>query len=411
LRAAKAVTAGRLPPLAPIRELSRRLSTPEYYHAAIGASSHTLDGPRYTATFIHGKGNLPPEQWQQALDRVAAVNPGVRLRMVGHLRWARWKSDGPGPRLRMIDDCAWDLRSEQGSEFIDATPLSLREGPAFELIVARLRDGSTLVVGRSHHAFADGMGLAHIMEELFRALRGEPLLGSNASFSDVDMMLAIGPRHSTSRHIKTTWLTGPPAGTEMGDEWRRISLGVKAKNLARVAGVMAEFAHQRSDMPVLLAIPVNLRRHVPGLLATTNFSKMLLVPLNRGEGAEQFSRHVKNLLKQRIDTFYPRIFEIARMVPFSWLDRILSRTPGNYSTRPPMETAVINFVSGLDLAKASCPGFRAECAWARPLSGSVFSTLVCLDDRVEMTINLPRVLSSNGRFDELVAHLQQRLGD
>jgi hypothetical protein len=35
---------------------------------------------------------------------------------------------------------------------------------------------------------------------------------------------------------------------------------------------------------------------------------------------------------------------------------------------------------------------------------------MCLGDRVEMAINLPRVLSSNGRFDELVAHLQQRLG-
>jgi hypothetical protein len=137
---------------------------------------------------------------------------------------------------------------------------------------------------------------------------------------------------------------------------------------------------------------------------------MLWVRLDRGEDAGQFSQQLTEMLAQRMDTFYPRILDVCRMLPFSWFDRMLSRTPKNFSTKPPVETAVISHLGRWDPAELSCPGFRPEYAWLRPLPGSAFSTLMCLGDRVEMAINLPRVLSSNGRFDELVAHLRQRLG-
>jgi len=408
---ADAALAARLPRLQPVAAISRRLSTPEYYHAAIGASRRTLDGPRYTAYFIRAQGMLSAAQWQAALDRVAALHPGTRLRLRGRLWWARWSSDGAPPRLRMIEDCPWDTTSSAGAEFIDATPLPLRHGPNIELVVARLRDGSSLLVLRAHHAVADGMGAVHLLHELFRALRGEPLLGSNAAFSDVDLMLGVGAKHSTSRHIKTSWLTGAPAGAEMGDDWRRISLGAPGKNLlGRVAEAMAEFAHRHSELPALFAVPVNLRRHRPGLLATTNFSNMLFVPLSRGEGAERFTQRLKEMLAQRMETVYPRVLDVFRMLPFSWFDRMLSRTPQNYRSKAPLETAVISNLGRWDAADFSCPGFQADHAWVQPLGGSCFSTLTCMGERVEMTLNLPRVLSSNGRFDELVAHLRQRLG-
>ncbi|MBV8062985.1 MAG: hypothetical protein JOY51_05275, partial [Nevskia sp.] len=391
-------------PLAPLSAISRRLSTPEYYHAAIGASRHTLDGPRYTAYFVKADSTLTAQQWQAALDRVAAVHPGTRLRLSGHLWWARWRSDGAPPRLRIIEDCAWDTRSSDGAEFVNATPLDLRGGPSMELVVARLRDGSTLLVLRAHHAVADGMGAVHLLHELFRALRGEPLQGANCAFSDVDLMLDVGATHSTSRHIKTGWLTGDPAGAEMGDEWRRISLGAPGKNLlGRVAAAMAEFAHRRSELPALFAVPVNLRRHRPGLLATTNFSNMLFVKLERGEGAEQFTQRLKEMLAQRMETVYPRILDLFRALPFAWFDRMLSRTPKNYRTKAALETAVISNLGRWDAADFSCPGFRADHAWVWPLGGSCFSTLTCMGDRVELTLNLPRVLSGNGRFDELEA--------
>jgi len=46
-----------------------------------------------------------------------------------------------------------------------------------------------------------------------------------------------------------------------------------------------------------------------------------------------------------------------------------------------------------------------------PQPGSVFATLICIDDRVDMILNLPKVLATNGRFDAFINFLQQRLAN
>jgi hypothetical protein len=399
-----------LPPLAPLTRLSRPLSTPEYYHASIATSPNTLEKPRYQGFFIIGHGNLSAERWQWALDQAAAVHPGTRLRLIGKRRHARWDSDGAPPRLRIIEHCSWDMRSSQGLDELDATPLPLDTGPTIELVVASVRDGSTLLFLRSHHAVMDGIGSMVFLEDLFRALRGEPLVGSNAAYSDVELMLSTGVKKSTSRHIKTCWLTGTPAGDAIGDEWRRVSLGAPSKNLLpRVATLMAEFAHQSSELPALIAVPVNLRRHVPGLVATTNFSNMLFVPMYVGDGPAQFSERMKAMLAERMEAFYPPILDVFKRLPMNWIDRLLSRTPKNYRTKKALETAVISNLGRWDSAIISCEGFQAERMFLRPLAGSVFSTLVCVGDHVEFAINLPRVLASNGRSDAFVDYLLKRL--
>jgi hypothetical protein len=397
-------------PLAPLSAIDRPLSLPEYYHASIGSSRHTLEQPRMQGFYLHGRGRLSAEQWRGALDQVAAANPGARLRMVGRLWWARWRSDGPPPLLRILDHCNWDLRSSRGAEFIDAVPLSLRQGPAIELVVSHHDDGSTLVALRCHHAVTDGIGNMHLLEELFRALRGEALLGSNAGFSDTDLMLSVGGKVIKTPQLQINWLTGDPQGDEQGDEWRRISLGPPGKNLlARTAAAMAEFHHRHSELPALFAVPVNLRRHVPGIRAMTNFSNMLRVPLYRGDGPEQFTQRLKEMLALRMETAYARVLDLFKLLPFSWIDRMLSRTARNYRSKKALETAVISNLGRWDSAVLSCPGFSTECIFLKPLGGSVFSTLICVDDRLEMTLNLPKVLAGGGRFDALEAHLRERL--
>jgi hypothetical protein len=396
------------PPVLSSRDC-RRWRLPEYYHASVGTSRRSLDGPRLQAFFIHGHSTLSPQQWQGALDQVAAANPGTHLRMVGWSWWTRWKSDGAPPRLRIIDRCDWDMQSDRGSEFVNATPLD--RGPTIELVVAGRSDGSTLLVLRSHHAVTDGIGRMHIAEELFRALRGEPLLGSNASFSDVDLVFGLGRGERPPPAVKVDWLTGAPAGDEIGDTWRRISLGPPGKNLlGRVAEALAQFARQHSQLPLLFGIPVNLRRHVPGLLSTTNFSSMLGVPLYPGEGAEQFTQRLKDMLSRRMETCYPRILNTLKLLPLRLIDRVLSRKLENYRTRKAPDTAVISNMGRYDAAALSCAGFRPERMFALPLSGGVFASLICIGEQVEMTLGMPRVIAGNGRFDALVEHLKKQLG-
>lgn len=402
-----------LPPLAPQTRIARPVSTPEYYHASVATSGRTLEARRENGFCVEGAGQLPAGRWQAALDAVAAANPGTRLRMIGEGRKARWDSDGLPPVLKVLEHCDWDGRSGDHMEAVYATPLPLDTGPTVELVVIHRPGNRSTLVARSHHAVFDGMGSMHFLQELFRALRGERLLGTNAAFSDVDLMLSVGAKRSTSKHVKTAALTGQPQGEEKGDEWRRISLGKPVKNqLARVADAISTFMRQHSPtLPVLIGVPVDLRRHAPGLLSTANYTNMLLVKVDPGQGGEQFRQRLKEMLDQKMETVYPRILEITKWFSLSRLDRLLSRSEKNYRTKKALETAVISNLGKQDGALLSCEGFTTDRMFVVPIKGSIFTGMICIGDEVELTINMPKVLGGNGRFDAFVEHLLKTLRD
>lgn len=412
MKAGSAGSSRPLPSLAPLRDMARPLSTVEYYHACVGTSGRTLEAPRTFAFVMEGDSTLKPEQWQWALEQVATVNPGTRLRLHGTRRRARWGSDGEPPRLRMIDHCTWDGRSEQGASFIFETPLPLEAGVSIELIVASRPGGGCWLILHGHHAVMDGRGTLHFLAELFRALRGEPLLGSNAAFSDVDLMRSLGVRLPGTRRIEPGWLTGEPQGRERGDEWRRVSIERPRPGLlAHVAVAAADFARQHSQRPVIIAVPVDLRRHAPGLISTTNFSSMLHVRVEPGDGAEHFNDRLRRLLESRREAVYLPALELLKCMPLSWLDRLVSRTPRNYARRKAVETALISNLGRQDASDFECPGFQLHSMMVIPLPGSAFMTMVGIGDRVDLAINLPKVLASGGRFDAFEAYLRQRLQD
>jgi hypothetical protein len=136
---------------------------------------------------------------------------------------------------------------------------------------------------------------------------------------------------------------------------------------------------------------------------------MLFIPMHRGDGSAQFSERIKAMLAERMEAFYPPILDVFKRLPPNWIDRLLSRTQKNYRSKKAMETAVISNLGRWDPAIISCEGFQAERMFLRPLGGSIFSGMICVGEHVEMTLNMPRVLASNGRFDAFVDYLQQRL--
>ena len=85
-----------------------------------------------------------------------------------------------------------------------------------------------------------------------------------------------------------------------------------------------------------------------------------------------------------METYYPRIVEVFKLLPLSWIDRMLSRTLKNYRSKRALETAVVSNLGRFDPAVLSCPGFQPERAIVMPVFGSVFSTLICVGEEVEM---------------------------
>jgi hypothetical protein len=397
-----------LPPLVRQTSIDRPLSVPEYYHASTGASPRSLDGAREVVIFLDGQGDIDPEKMQVALRQAAALNPGARLRMHGDGLGCRWSSDGMPTRFRLMDDLAWDGQTEAGAEFITALPLSLREGPSSELILARRQQGGILLTFRVLHAVMDGMGVLHFLHEVFRALRGEPLLGTNAVFSDTDIMRSrggqFGPRHHTPAPVATV------KGGDTGYAWRRLSLtGPRHALLARTALTIAEYARCSSDAPALIAVPVDLRRHVPGIHTTNNCTSMLHIEVGAQDVAETFRSKLRDRLDHGAETAWLSLFGLLKLLPLAWLDHLAGRRVDNFATKRLLETAVITNPGRFEAKGLSCDGFLPQAIFGMPVLGNTFCFMLSLDARIEIMMGMPQNMASDGRIEALMDLLKTRL--
>ena len=397
-----------LPPLSAQSSVARRLSASEYYHACVGQSPGTLEPAREVIFVLEGDGRPDPATLQAALAAVSAANPGCRLQLAGKRQRAAWRSDGPLPGLRFVDGSGWDGRSERGADFIRSVPLALAGAPGLEVIVADGRP--TRIIVRVLHAMMDGMGVMHFLHELFRALRGEALLGSNAGFSDTDRMRHVAGGRRPRGRPAPACLTGTLRGTATGDSWRRLSLeGPQPALLARTALAVAAYARRQGGQTVRIAVPVNLRRHHPGLLSTLNFSSMVHIDVAPGDSAGDFRRQLGELLEQRVDTDFPRILDAVRWLPLPWLDRLVSRTPANYRCRRLLETAVLSNPGRFTSGALSGGGFTATRLFGIPLGDNAFSFLFSLDERTDISVGMANVYADNGRLDDFMAFLHGQL--
>ncbi|MBL8581751.1 MAG: hypothetical protein JNL61_05915, partial [Rhizobiaceae bacterium] len=195
-------------------------------------------------------------------------------------------------------------------------------------------------------------------------------------------------------------------GDDPGDEWRRVRLRTHGRNLlARLAAIMAEYAYGHTDKTASFAVPVDLRRHLPGLNSVGNFANMLMVQLERGETADDFRRKLAAMLDARSDAYFPASVNVLKAIPLGWMDRLLSRMLRDR----PMETALISNLGRLDSGHYSCDEFRMRGLFALPMAGSVFSVLTTVDDTTELILGMPRRLASEGRFDAFLEFLHARL--
>lgn len=397
--------------LAPQTQVQRPISLPEYYHAACGASKYTLENPRICTMVIKGSGNLSPQRLEQAVYEAAQANPGARMRLDGKRHRARWTTDNAAhPHFRVVERCEWDGLSNAGMEFAEETALPLETGPIAEVIFARGKN--SFIIFRVRHAVMDGMGMLHFLSEIFRALRNEPLVGSNAAFSDVELMRSItSTPWQNSKQSSTLSLAGKAQGDEIGDAWRCVRLPLsKQKNLsAFIAEFSARYARSFGEGGVRIAVPMDLRRHLRGLVSTMNFTGILHIDLDAQEGADQFFKKLKKAVKEKRDAAFPNGIDWVRYLPLSWIDFVAGRRRANYLRRNEVETVMITNFGTLDMADYSCEDFAAENFFSLPIPGNSFIALYTSGSYTNIVVGMPKIYASNGRMDDFCKKLTESL--
>lgn len=408
-----------LPALAPQLGIERALSEAEYYHAAIGQHAAAHIRSHEVVVVLEGQGALSAQAWQDAVTAASGANPGSRLRLVGTRRGARWLSDAAPPRLRWVAHSAWNGWSSDHLTELLADDLDLRAGFSCEIIVVGqgqdkpLRPGPLKLVFRVSHATMDGVGLLHFMQEVFRSLRGEPLLGTNVGFTDTELMrhrrhLVQPPRRVAG--FRPTSLVGPAAGEARGGCWRRLSLaGPLPQLLPRLLVALALWGREHNEVPLSFSLPANLRRHVPDMLTTSNFASMTHLDLQPDEPAEleYLKARLKSINDRNEDLYMRPGYGLVRYLPFGWIDRLVSVGEHNYRNPTLHETAVVSVLGSYKKAAFSGPGFKARRMFVLPQLENTFITGIGLQGSFDLCVGMPQVFASNGRLEALIAHLEQ----
>ncbi|MFJ8159057.1 AMP-binding protein [Streptomyces sp. NPDC094468] len=220
---------------------------------------------------VEGKGTIEPGALRRAVAEASQACPGARLRLARRT----WVDSGQTPVVREVTDLGAGLRA----------PLDPSAGRSCEVVI-RAGEQPTTLVFRAHHAVMDGRGLLSWALDVFRALRGEELVGATSPLSDLGFLgeqigSGAAPRRQrqqpkwpsplgrTARPTASPEPSGRARHQETRVHWARRTLdGVHHDLVAKIAAA----ATDASGAAARIMIPVDLRRHRPGLRATGNLT-------------------------------------------------------------------------------------------------------------------------------------------
>ncbi|MFI1065953.1 amino acid adenylation domain-containing protein [Streptomyces spororaveus] len=320
---------------------------------------------------VEGDGVPDPEDLRAALARAAESCPGSRLVRVG----AVWTAAGPPPPVRYeVPRAGAYADSAPGTFELPPGPSRRTEPPGCEVLIVPGAAGtaSTTVVFSASHAVMDGHGALTWVREVFRALRGEPARPALDTDTDAGLLRRLGstgPRPTPAPPRRSP--LGPDGGGRrrrrrrpLRTLWLRRTLpGRRPALTARLAQALTDAA--RLDTRVM--VPVDLRRHRPGIAATGNLSLPLFLDLHPGEDWTAVHTRLLTALaghRELAAGFETALAPLPRPVTAALLrtaQAVASRTDRH------LASAVVSHLGRLDLAEFSGGGFTAATAYALPV--------------------------------------------
>ncbi|MER7735656.1 non-ribosomal peptide synthetase [Streptomyces erythrochromogenes] len=326
---------------------------------------------------VEGEGVPDARALEEAVARAAESCPGSRLVRSGAL----WTVGGPPPRVRYdLPRAGAYTDSAPGTVELPAGPSRRTERPGCEVLIVPGTNGTnstnsaqggagkgtTTLVFSAPHALMDGHGALTWVREVFRALRGEPAQPALDPDTDAGLLRRLGSTRTRPTPVPPRRSPLGPAdgGGPLRTLWLRRTLpGRRSALTARLAQALADAT--RLDTRVM--VPVDLRRHRPGIAATGNLSLPLFLDLLPGQ--EWAAAHTRLLTAlagkgELAGGFESALAPLPRPVTAALLraaQAVASRTDRH------LASAVVSHLGRLYLAEFSGGGFTASTAYALPV--------------------------------------------
>lgn len=397
------------------KRYARKLSAIE--RASLALNEHC----KYNVEIVvEGEGALSIGSLRRAVEAASQMNPGSRVRLRGGLGFARWVESGIPPVVHEKPAPAWDARSERGAPFLEEKFDALGGGPVCDVVFVPGRPAR--IVFRALHAAVDGRSQLHWMAEVFRALRGEPLLGSPCTYSDwevmrkfqdkVDRLALEGPQQSEPNIPVIPCSQARKAG--MRYVWRTLILPTLVPNvLAKFAIFLAEYARRHGDGRVTFIVPVDLRTLRENVLSLGNLTGYLMMPIEPDDTTRQFSRRLALLTRQHADCYRPQVLRKLPWVPMRAIQRAIGENLERtlYEPVPDATSAGVVSMGTFPLETVSAPQFRASRVVPIPGFSGKLNVVIMPDERQTVTtFAAPESYNLDGQLDELVESCRRHFG-
>jgi hypothetical protein len=369
---------------------------------------------------VEGHGALSVDTLRIAVEKAARANPGSRVRLRGVLGFSRWVDSGVAPEVQEVRASAWDGRSERGAAFLEERFDALAGGPICRLVY--VRGSPARIVFRALHAAVDGRSLLHWIAEVFRALRGEPLLGSPCTYVEWDIMRKF--QDKVNREALDASSTEPSLpvipcssvrSTRLRYTWRTVVIPGNIPNvLSKFAIFLAQYARRRAQGRVCFTVPVDLRTLREEVLSLGNLTGYLSIPIEPGDGTRDFSRQLSLRVRNYIDCYRPDILKKLPWVPLRTIRREIRRSLERslYEPVPDSMSGGVVSMGNFPLQNLSAPDFTPHEVIPIPgFAGKLNVVTIFTQRHTVTTFAAPESYNLDGQLDALIDAVQGEFGE
>jgi hypothetical protein len=369
---------------------------------------------------VRGHGALSVDTLRSAVEKAAQANPGSRVRLRGVLGFSRWVDSGIAPEVQEVRDSVWDGHSERDAAFLEERFDALAGGPICRLLY--VRGSPAHIVFRALHAAVDGRSLLHWISEVFRALRGEPLLGSPCTYVEWDIMRKFQDRVDRRALDAPSTEPGLPVipcsavrSTRLRYTWRTVVIPGNIPNvLSKFAIFLAQYARRRAQGRVCFTVPVDLRTLREEVLSLGNLTGYLSIPIEPGDGTRDFSRQLSLRVRNYIDCYRPDILKKLPWVPLRTIRREIGRSLERslYEPVPGAMSGGVVSMGNFPLQNLSAPDFTPHEVIPIPgFAGKLNVVTIFTQRHTVTTFAAPESYNLDGQLDALLDAFQGEFGE
>lgn len=400
----------------------RNLSPVEYSYLARDTGN---ESPFVNQFFVEGKGDISIEQMQGAVELAAQKNPGISLRLKGRWAWRYWEKNETPP-LVLEYRGVWQANHSSGAEVIDA-PLDARKDVLSSITLFKnitAVDNSNVnfkILFRIHHAVCDGMGTLHWIKEVFRALRNEPLLGSQHQLSELDIIrredypkvealaFQCNPVFPKSLHPEKT-----------GCHWLRCHWEISdSKIIAKLIFSLKEICvEQHGAGKMVFRIPADLRRYLnkeeKQQAHLSNLSGVFDIQLDADDDVNEIQNRIIKALRNKQDlSVYPKHFiSLTKFLPKTLFRPKVQAVKAMLEKGHCNITAMISAMMRQNLDEFSCASFNAYSVFAIPMpleDKSIYIGLITNRNGLNLILSIPNALADEQQSLALAKRIENRL--